>query len=79
MSLWSHSHWSSIIEVSECSLRVNLVTQKRARELLQGNMKNIGQTSGEPLYQGEGVFHCCAVFQGNSGMDSNVWPTTGTQ
>lgn len=64
--------------VSECSHTVNLVSQKRVRAHLQGNVKNIGQTSGWPLYRGEGVFHCCAVFQGNSGVDSDVWPTNNT-
>lgn len=68
--LRSHSHRRYITAAPECSHTVNLWSQKRARAHLQGNMKNIGQTSGEPLYRGEGLFNCCAMFQGNGGVSS---------
>lgn len=54
----------------DCSHTVNLWSQKRARAHLQGNMKYISQTSGDPLYWGEGLFNCCAMFQGNGGVSS---------
>lgn len=69
----SHSHRRWITVVPQCSHTVNLWSQKRARAHLQGNMKNISQTSGEPLYRGEGLFNCCAMFQGNGGVSSASW------
>lgn len=71
--LQSHSHRRCITLAPECSHTVNLWSQKRARAHLQGNMKNISQTSGEPLYRGEGLFNCCAMFQGNGGVSSASW------